>query len=124
VLARLLHGQHHLLLGDLAAAQGEAEAVVAHGPGYRGHDAALVVLAEVALRRGDREAALALARRALAWDPRSVASQLNVASLDPGFQAGENPFLSEEIVWGPAGPSPYAHQVALLSCVAMHRRGA
>lgn len=96
-----------------------------HAPTFR--DLMAYVLAEVAVRRGDRAAAAEICTRALALQPKAPVMHLNLAALiadgSPELalahleRAAElNPFVSEPVIYGPAArPNLFSHSVSFLS---------
>jgi tetratricopeptide (TPR) repeat protein len=132
-IARLFLAFQHLLEGDLDSAESAARRALELDARFRGRENARVVLAEVAVRRGELEEACEIAEGALAEAPRSAAWLLNVAALvaltgRDGSRAealraralAENRQLGRRWIQGRgARPSIFAHQVALLPGVRM-----
>lgn len=115
----------HLLQGNLAAAEHEADAAFAFNDGVK--EQAAVVLAEVAWRQNRTSDALEICTQSLARAPTSPHMHLNVAALledsNPS-QAIEhleraialNPFLLKPVIYGPGEmPNVYTHQSSFLS---------
>lgn len=127
-IARLFLAQQHRVRGRLDEAAREAELVLAAGRAYRGRAGAFVVLADVLDRRGDHDAALRVARQALA-EGDSAASHLNLAALLEDVAVDEarihfaaavraNPWLLANAVFGEAAtPCIFHQQDALLERV-------
>jgi hypothetical protein len=117
----------HLATGALDRAERVALTDVPpeHAPTFRNLMA--YVLAEVAVRRGDREAAAGICAAAITVEPCSPVMHLNLAALvvdrsleDAHAQLARaaelNPFVLEPMIYGPgARPNLFSHSVSFLS---------